>query len=323
MTTEEKAKAYDEALGRAKKFYNELAACRTKQKVAAIFPELAESEDERIRKALIEALTVSKSIGELKFRLPEPIREECITWLEKQKESSITSNDLDEEMDRFFDGMPIQEHENIFEDTYQMIARHFAKWGEKQKEQIPYIDFVIKPHKGDDNNPYDMRVSEAQEYAIKRGFGIPFNDGEVYVDERHMTQTIGNILRWADEHPKKQKPAEWSEEDEKMRDLIVAIFEVNHPNGFFKANELGTTDMRGVHTEEIISWLKSIRPQYHGDVTMTEAYKMGKEAGEASHWKPSEEQMEALESAVKLYKETHFERFHNRIESLYEDLKKL
>ena len=77
---------------------------------------------------------------------------------------------------------------------------------EKQKEQIPYIDFVIKPHKGDDNNPYDMPVSEAQEYAINRGFGIPFNDGEVYVDERYMTQTIGNILRWADEHPKEQKP---------------------------------------------------------------------------------------------------------------------
>ena len=78
-------------------------------------------------------------------------------------------------------------------------------WLEKQKEQIPYTDFVIKPHKGDDNNPYDMRVSEAQEYAIKRGFGVPFNDGEVYVDERHLTQTIGNILRWADEHPKEQK----------------------------------------------------------------------------------------------------------------------
>lgn len=79
---------------------------------------------------------------------------------------------------------------------------------EKQKEQIPYTDFVIKPHKGSDNNPYDMRASEAQEYAINRGFGIPFNDGEVYVDVRHMTQTIGNIIRWADEHPKEQKSAD-------------------------------------------------------------------------------------------------------------------
>ena len=49
-------KMYKEALERAKKFYNELAACRTKQKVAAIFPELRESEDERIREDLIGGL---------------------------------------------------------------------------------------------------------------------------------------------------------------------------------------------------------------------------------------------------------------------------
>lgn len=40
-------------------------------------------------------------------------------------------------------------------------------------------------------------------------------------------------------------------------------------------------------------------------------------------WKPSDEQMEALESAVKLYKDTHYEKYHDRIVSLYEHLKKL
>lgn len=44
---------------------------------------------------------------------------------------------------------------------------------------------------------------------------------------------------------------------------------------------------------------------------------------EEGHWKPSEEQMEALESAVKLYKDTHFEIHHKKIVSLYEQLKKL
>ncbi len=41
--------------------------------------------------------------------------------------------DLEEEMDRFFEEMSIQEHENIFEDTYQMIARHFYELGLKSK----------------------------------------------------------------------------------------------------------------------------------------------------------------------------------------------
>ena len=30
-------------------------------------------------------------------------------------------------------GVPVQEHENIFEDTFKNIARHFAEW---QKEQM-------------------------------------------------------------------------------------------------------------------------------------------------------------------------------------------
>ena len=47
MTEKEKAKAYDEAIERAKKLYsNEITE--------EIFPELKESEDERIKKAIIE-----------------------------------------------------------------------------------------------------------------------------------------------------------------------------------------------------------------------------------------------------------------------------
>ena len=38
--------------------------------------------------------------------------------------------DLEKEIDRFFEEMPIHEHENIFEDTYQMIARHFYELGQ-------------------------------------------------------------------------------------------------------------------------------------------------------------------------------------------------
>lgn len=43
--------------------------------------------------------------------------------------------DFEEEMDKFFEEMPIQEHENIFEDTYQMIARHFYELGLKARKE--------------------------------------------------------------------------------------------------------------------------------------------------------------------------------------------
>ena len=121
---------------------------------------------------------------------------------------------------------------------------------EKQKEQIPYTDFVIKPHKDDDNNPYNMQASEALEYAIKRGFGIPFNDGEVYVDVRHMTQTIGNIIRWADEHPKEQKPVERSLEDDHIIGFVYDLL-----------NEIEWKDNWAMSKDECLQRLNNYSPQ--------------------------------------------------------------
>lgn len=42
---------------------------------------------------------------------------------------------LEEEMEKFFETMPVLEHENIFEDTFQNIARHFAEWGIEEGER--------------------------------------------------------------------------------------------------------------------------------------------------------------------------------------------
>lgn len=58
--------------------------------------------------------------------------EEVLDFLDslQQEQQEV---DLEEEMDRFFEEMPVYEHENIFEDTYQMIARHFYKLGKNSK----------------------------------------------------------------------------------------------------------------------------------------------------------------------------------------------
>ncbi len=86
MTQEQKAKAYDEALERMKSWVRgEHPECFTEAQKAAefIFPELKESEDERIRKALIRCMQ----------RFPYDRLEnngvsvkDVIAWLEKQGE---------------------------------------------------------------------------------------------------------------------------------------------------------------------------------------------------------------------------------------------
>ena len=53
---------------------------------------------------------------------------------------------------------------------------------------------------------YNMTFEDAQAYCSKRGIDVPWNDGDIYIDERELTRTVGNVLKWADEHPKVELP---------------------------------------------------------------------------------------------------------------------
>lgn len=52
---------------------------------------------------------------------------------------------------------------------------------------------------------YNMTFEDAQAYCSKRGIDIPWNDDDI-IDERELTRTVGNVLKWADEHPKVELP---------------------------------------------------------------------------------------------------------------------
>ena len=64
---------------------------------------------------------------------------------------------------------------------------------------------------------YNMTFEEAQEYISKRDFDIAWNDCDVFIDERYITQTVGNVLKWADNNPK------WKPSEEQMTALLVTI----------------------------------------------------------------------------------------------------
>ena len=120
MTTEEKARAYDEALDRMKHVVvvpeNEKALRALKE---TIFPELAESEDERIRKALVQEFKekVQKSF-EWKDGIPNNA---VLAWLEKQKEPT---------KEELYAEAGTTENEYIANTMKMVRAMH-----EKQKEQ--------------------------------------------------------------------------------------------------------------------------------------------------------------------------------------------
>lgn len=80
LSINEKAKAYDEAIERAKKLYGNGIA-------EEIFHELKEDDTERIRKNCIHFLELQKQHHAATFEI-----EECIGWLKKQREQLADKN---------------------------------------------------------------------------------------------------------------------------------------------------------------------------------------------------------------------------------------
>ena len=80
LSINEKAKAYDKAIERAKKIYGNGI-------IERIFPELKECDDERIKKNCIHFLELQKQHHAATFEI-----EECIDWLEKKGKQLADKN---------------------------------------------------------------------------------------------------------------------------------------------------------------------------------------------------------------------------------------
>ena len=84
MTTEEKARRYDEALERAR-YYHSKGYMLIDSAIENIFPELKESKDEKIRK-IIHGWIYTRPAS---FFDNGVSKEEILTWLEKQGEQNL------------------------------------------------------------------------------------------------------------------------------------------------------------------------------------------------------------------------------------------
>ena len=83
LTIEQKAQRFDEAIEIAKEINNEHKA-QPFDVMLRVFPELAESKDERIRKELIKG--IFKTRPNTPFLDTNITREDALVWLEKQSE---------------------------------------------------------------------------------------------------------------------------------------------------------------------------------------------------------------------------------------------
>ena len=230
-------KKYKEALERVRRLHDRMLVLSSTDALVAsaelefIFPELAESEDERIRKELkeaFEAYDIESTWNGI------PIRS-IITWLEKQKEQNGEDEFLEDELSAF-----LQNYDKEYDDDAAVadVARHFYEIGKKQKEQKPHTD---------EEKEYVRTIKSIMSDFIrdKKPENLAYYQ-RIYdwLDGRHVPFSCGH---------ENGQPTEWSEEDEKRIQRIC---------GFLWKNRKGDTDTI-YQIEKDADWLKSLPERFN------------------------------------------------------------
>lgn len=216
MTIEQKAEAYEKALERAKRMFSE-------KELNYLFPEFKESkesEDERIRKALIDGFTVmkeSKNCGKTFSNHNIPVAD-IIAWLEKQGEQKVSFDDfkakdwyvskvdgkirniyhsVDKIEPKFNVGDKVYNIKNRFECTIESIddtTYYCDTTNFDIKDQNNWELVEPKFHEGEwiTNGDYTWKIVEVKhlDYILQSQDGSIVDDTISHVDEQFHSFTI-------------------------------------------------------------------------------------------------------------------------------------
>lgn len=285
MTLEGKAKAYDEALEKAKFYHGNCPSEPERKKLEKMFPVLRESEDEIIRKAIVGLIEELQRSDEYFAGVS---LKDMLIYLEKQKEQKPTQTNAEKEyictikslISDFLRG----KHE-IDTAYYQQIydwldGRHVeqkpAEWSRQSiiNALTKWLTEKISPlHK----KSLDGTITEREEMF-----------------EAALLE-MRSLVNSPDFQIGKDTSAGWSEEDESCWNLIWDILD-----GQFTASKEGYKKVADWFLKNCPKGTKSLRPS----------------------WKPSEHQMNILK-AVKEYVGRGSGYWGEGLGSLIEDLEKL
>ena len=230
MNVEEKAKAFDEALERARKMLNMILDNELigfPGQIKEIFPQLCESEDERTRKSIIHILQVGG------YMSPEE-KDKAFAYLEKQKEFLPIPDK--------FSGLKslmlqyLQSAANRKDDTE--IERDTDLWGRKildyvwkySDEQKEKNEITIKQVYKEFINPEKLKDAKTNKYIRAQLFWELAHNGIITaVDYQYLIDD--NRKPWTEEEYLKayRKGFDVSEQLKQK--------EQKHPNGCFTCDE--------------------------------------------------------------------------------------
>ena len=224
-------KKYKEAQGWIEKIYPTLQH-EQQMEAEAFFPELAESEDERIRKAIHIYLDWLDGRKDCQPKGDYTIKD-MIAWLEKQGEQKP------------FD----YENANIAQKDFapKVEPKFKVKYAGSEYNILDVKDIAGVAFYGIDDAPNHIDYVKAENCEIISGYGIKEN-GSPYPTKPAVFS--------------EQKPA-WSEEDERICQCLIedqenALDEVR--NDKYGHSEI-ISDLKEMYRERI-DWLKSLKDRY-------------------------------------------------------------
>lgn len=143
-TIEEKAKAYDEAIKKAAALYKAsepMSGCNVI--IETLFPELAESEDEKIKNRLIKLIKMSNEVGG--FALHKWEADEMLAWLEKQGEKKPAWSEEDERILHTI----IADFKGFIRDNTSTLESHFNECIDWLKSLRPQKQWIKRLNAGE------------------------------------------------------------------------------------------------------------------------------------------------------------------------------
>ena len=229
LSVEEKARRYDEAIKIAKEINNEQQA-QPFNVMTKVFPEFAEPEDEKIRKAIIKFIKVSKPEWENYSNYSS-----WIAWLEKQVTPQTRTGDewvnmIDDACDKRY-SEEYARGEYCHEQSFKWGFQEGVEWLEKQDEQssvIRWYDASLIPQENEELLvEWDSNDATWHEIAFYHADTKTFWNGERQVENVTRWCYIVDLLR---KQGKKVEPIEGfnSEFEKQISHLIASIINKEH-----------------------------------------------------------------------------------------------
>ena len=254
-----------------------------KQDALRFFPELRESEDERIRKSLINFLSSFELMrDDATFRKSDFDLDSIkgyILYLEKQKEQKpISQEDFD-----------AAKHEALWEEQKPAEKQDYS--GLNDLERAIHRGFLCA---GVENVPVGIIKETAKDCLAHMPVEWSEEDKtrltnilimlQEYVIHHYSKDDVNKSVDWLKALPERfnlQPKPEWSEEDERMRNQLIYDVEQHKEKCLISAkqNKATKTFCDGIEKcqDEKIAWLKSLRhPKDEIYKEKDEAFKLGK-----------------------------------------------